>query len=83
MGAKLCPKIILEDIPPPKRRFDFLAERATPFSLPSARVKNVTSRSASRIGYVRSTIASDCFSGMGSCDPGTFQRTAEISPERA
>jgi hypothetical protein len=32
--------------------------------LPSARVNSVTSKSASRSGYVRSTIASDSLSAM-------------------
>src|SRR5215472_12863509 len=49
---------------PPKRRRDFLAERATPLTLPSARVNSVTNRSASRSGYVRKTIASDCLRAM-------------------
>src|SRR5579863_1631872 len=41
-----------------------MAERATPRTLPSKRVNSVTSRSASRKGYVRKTIASDSFSAM-------------------
>src|SRR5947207_5633555 len=49
---------------PPKRRRDFFAARATPRTFPSVRVKSVTSRSDSRNGYVRRTIASDSFRGM-------------------
>src|SRR5579863_9662415 len=49
---------------PPKRRFDFFADRATPRTFPSARVNSVTSRSASRIGYVRNTMASDSLSAI-------------------
>src|SRR5271157_832809 len=41
-----------------------MAARATPFTLPSMRVKSVTSRPDSRSGYVRRTIASDSFSAM-------------------
>jgi hypothetical protein len=41
-----------------------MAERATPRTFPSKRENSVTSRSASRNGYVRKTIASDSFSAM-------------------
>jgi hypothetical protein len=41
-----------------------MADRATPRTFPSTRVNSVTSRSASRNGYVRKTIASDSFSAM-------------------
>ena len=60
---------------PPKRRLDFLADRATPLTLPSARVNSVTRASASRNGYVRKTIASDCFSDMD------FYRPRRYMPE--
>src|SRR5580700_7954587 len=51
---------------PPKRRFDFFADRATPRTLPSARVNSVTNKSASRSGYVRMTIASVSLSAIES-----------------
>src|ERR1035438_5228571 len=46
--------------------------------MPSLRVNKVTSRSASRSGYVRKTIASDCFSGMecGSCSISASENEA-------